>query len=303
MQLESRFRSASILSNLAAALLLTMVTTIPLAAQSSDPVIDQAKVLMNVGQLEKAVDVLEKSVAAKPKDAVRHYWLGAAYGTAAQQGGMLKAMSAGPKAKDEFEKAVELDPNYLEPRFALIGFYLMAPGFMGGGEEKAKAQANEIKKRDAMQGHRAFVQLAMSSKNLSAARAEFAAAIRENPKSPLPHYWYAVHLMLAEKNYKASGEELVASLHIDPNYAPAHFQIGHLAALSGTNLPAGQEELQKYLGLKPAADEPPLYRAHYWLGVICEKQGNKTEARNHFQAAQRGLPGQKDVEDALKRVS
>jgi Tfp pilus assembly protein PilF len=283
--------------------LLGLATAFPLAAQSSDPLIDQAKALLASNQAEKAVDILEKGVAAKPNDAVRHYWLGSAYGTVAQQSGMFKAASMVGKVRDEFAKAVQLDPNYIEARMGLMEFYLRAPGIMGGDEDKAREQANDIKKRDALAGHRALATIAASKKDMNGARAEYIAAVRENPTSAKTHYWYAIFLMVGDKNFKGSADELDAALHLDPNYMSAIFQIGHLAALSGTNFARGEESLQKYLTHKPSGDDPGLHRAHYWLGVIYEKQGKKAEARGQFETALRLQPGQKDVAEALKRVS
>src|SRR6476659_7125402 len=129
--------------------LLVLALALPLSAQPADPVLDQAKALMNANEPEKAADLLEKAVAAKPNDAVRHYRLGEAYGVVAQNAGMFKAASMAGKVRDEFAKAVQLDPNYTEARMGLMEFYLRAPAIMGGDEEKAREQANEIRKRDA----------------------------------------------------------------------------------------------------------------------------------------------------------
>jgi len=276
---------------------------LPLTAQTADPVIDQARALINSNQAAKASEILEKAVAAKPNDAPRHYWLGSAYGVIAQQAGMLKAASMAGKVRDEFAKAVELDPNYLDARFGLLEFYLRAPGFMGGDDDKARAQAAEIRKRDAFAGHRAFAIIAATKNDPTAARNEYVALVRENPTSAKAHYQYALFLMLNDKNYKVAGDELDAALRLDPNYISATFQIGHLAALSSSNFPRGEEALQKYLTAKPGDDDPPLHRAHYWLGVIYEKQGKRNDAKAQFETSLRTRADQKDVKEALKRVS
>jgi len=286
----------------AAVFLLALASSLPLYAQPADPVLDQAKALLNSNQAEKAAEVLEKGVAAKPNDAARHYHLGEAYGVIAQQAGMFKAASMAGKVRDEFAKAVQLDPNFLDARFGLMEFYLRAPGFMGGDEDKAREQANEIKKRDAFAGHRAFASIAAAKKDMNAARAEYIAAVRENPTSAKTHYWYAVFLMTGDKNYAGSLQEFDAALKLDANYMAAVFQLGHLAALSGTNYARGEEALQKYLAYKPAGDEPGHHRTHYWLGMLYEKQGKKAEARAQYQAALKLRGNQKDVTEALKRV-
>jgi hypothetical protein len=43
--------------------------------------------------------------------------------------------------------------------------------------------------------------------------------------------------------------------------------------------------------------------AHYWLGVIYEKQGKNAEARGQFQAALHLRPADDDAKQAVKRVS
>ncbi|SRR5581483_8988004 len=276
---------------------------VPLVAQTADPVIDQARALINTNQAAKAADILEKGVAAKPNDAQRHYWLGNAYGVIAQQGSMFKAASMAGKVRAEFARAVQLDPNYVDARFGLMEFYLRAPSLMGGDESKAREQAAEIRKRDPFNGHRAFATIALTKNDPAAARNEYLALVRENPASAKAHYYYALFLMLNDKNYKAAGDELDATLRLDPAYIAATFQIGHLSALSASNFERGEEALQKYLTMKPTSDDPPLHRARYWLGVIYEKQGKRNEAKAQFEHSLRARADQKDVKEALKRVS
>ncbi|MBV9495012.1 MAG: tetratricopeptide repeat protein [Acidobacteria bacterium] len=285
-------------------LLLVALFAFPLfAAEAADPVLDQARGLISSGQAAKAVDVMEKAVAAKPNDARRQFLLGVAYGASGREAGMFKAMSIIGKARDAFEKAVQLDPNYLEPRFALLEFYGMAPGVMGGDDDKAKEQAVEIRKRDASLGHKAFALIAESKKDMKAARAEYDAAVKEAPNATKPRYWLGVYLMTTEKNYAASAEQFNAALNIDPNYGPAQFQIGHLAAMTGGNLARGEELLKKYIGTNVESENLPIYRAHYWLGLVYEKQGKKPEARAQLQQSLRLRPDNKDTQEALKRVS
>lgn len=283
--------------------MLALLALPALAAEPADPAIDQAKALIAAGQGGKAVEIMEKAVAAKPNDAKRYFWLGTAYGVSGREASMFKAISIAGKARESFEKAVALDPNFLDARFALLEFHLMAPGVMGGDEDKAREHAAEIKKRDASAGHRAFALIAVSKKDLKTARAEYAAAVRETPDATKPRYWYGVFLMMNDKNYAASGEQFDAALRIDPNYMPAYFQIGHLAALSGVNLARGEETLKKYIATNVESENLSIYRAHYWLGLIYEKQGKKAEARAQFKESLRLRSENKDAQEALKRVS
>ena len=57
-----------------------------------------------------------------------------------------------PRIRAHFERAVELDADYLDARKRLVDFYTQAPGFMGGGLDKARAQVAEIERIDAHEG-------------------------------------------------------------------------------------------------------------------------------------------------------
>jgi Tfp pilus assembly protein PilF len=264
--------------------------------------IDQGRAALLRNDAETAVNLLEKAVAQSPNNAEAHHLLGDAYGTLAEHASIFKMPGLARKAHAEFERAVQLDPNYLDARFALIEFYMLAPGFLGGSEEKAIAQANEIKKRDAIDGHRAFALIYQHQKKPDLARKEYVEAVKEQPNSPKARYWLGVSYY-PDKNYKAAAIEFETAVRLDPSYMPGWFQIGHVAALSGSDLDRGEEALRKYLTYTPGHDDPPVYRAHYWLGAIYEKLGKKSAAKASYATSLRLNPSQKDVAEALKRLS
>ena len=252
---------------------------------------------------ESAASHFETAVAQAPRNAEYQLWLGRAYGTQAQAANPFKQMSLARKTRSAFEKAVELDPNLLEARFALIDYYLIAPGFMGGDEEKAVAQSQEIRKRDALGGHRAFARIYMRQKKVDLARKEYVDGVREQPNSAQAHYQYGLFLFGNDKNYKVATDEMETAIRLDPAFMPAYFRLGQLAAQWGVNFTRGEEALRRYLQHKPGPDEPPHNRTWYWLGTIQEKQGKKGEARQSFQTSLRLAPKAKEVAEALKRVS
>jgi TolA-binding protein len=73
--------------------------------------------------------------------------------------------------------------------------------------------------------------------------------------------------------------------------------------ITNSNFAQGEEALRKYLAYTPKSGEPSHARAHYWLGQIFEKQGKKAEAKASFATSLKLNPNQKDVAEALKRVS
>lgn len=251
---------------------------------------------------EKAIEIFTKVIAAQPKSAEAHYRRGLAYGDLAQRAGILKQASLAKKTRTDFERAVELDPNHLDARFMLINFYLLAPGFMGGGDDKAIAQAAEIKKRDALEGHRAYARVYGHQKKPDLARKEYVDAVRANPKSARAHYMLAGFL-INEENWSGALHELNMALTLDPAFMPAYLRLGAHAALSAGNYARGEEALRKYLTHKPAEDEPRHAAAWYWLGRVQEKQGKKNEARQSYQNGLKLAPHDRNIKEALKKLS
>lgn len=280
--------------------LLVGLVALPLFAQST--LIEQGRSAMNRNDADTAAALLEKAIAQNPKSAEAHYLLGTAYGSQAQKASLFGQASLASKTREEFEQAVALDPNHLEARFGLIQFYTVAPGFMGGSYDKAFAQAAEIRKHDPLMAHRATAFIYSNQKKTDLAKKEYEDEVREYPRSARAHYDIGL-FHVSQKNYTAALDDFDTALKADPAYMPAHFRIGQLSVLSTSNYPRGEESLRKYLQYTPKTEEPPLARAHYWLGQIFEKQGKKAEAKASFAASLKLNPSQKDVSEALKRVS
>jgi tetratricopeptide (TPR) repeat protein len=216
--------------------------------------------------------------------------------------GMFKMLPLARKAEAAFARAVELDPDFLDARFALMEFHLMAPGVLGGSVDTARNQAVEIRRRESLAGHRAFAALAVAEKDLDGARNEHLAALEEQPGPAAARYWYGVFLMITTKEYEAAREQFAAALALDPGYRAAQFQIGHVAALSGTSLDEGKAALLEYLEHEPGPSDLPLYRAHYWLGLLNERLGDRPAARRHLEEARKIRPNDKETRKALARL-
>lgn len=276
------------------------MTLLVVAAQT--PLIEQGRALFEKGDYEHAAETLENAVAATPNNAEAHYLLGASYGQMAMKASVFGQMSLAMKTKSQFDEAVRLDPNHLDARWGLMQYYLMAPMLAGGSEASAMEQANQIKKRDAQLGHFAWAMIYGQQKKPDLVRKEYVDAVREQPGSPKARIALA-SLYISEKNYGGAATEIDAATKVDPNYMPVWFWTGRLAVATGANYAAGEAALRKYLGHTPKRDEPGLHRAHFWLGQIFEKTGRKAEAKASYETSLRLRPNQKDVTEALKRVS
>lgn len=124
---------------------------------------------------ESAVTWLEQSVTLAPRISVYHHRLGDAYGRWAQKASIFSALGHARKCLRAYQRAVEIDPDNIAARFSLFTFYRSAPAIIGGGTERAAAEADAIKRLDPDRGRIAWAALHVSQKRFNAARAELAA--------------------------------------------------------------------------------------------------------------------------------
>lgn len=265
--------------------------------------IQQGQTALGRGDADAAIAIFNQAIAQDPASADAHYYLANAYGSKAQQGGMLAYSKYGPRMKEEYEKAVALDPKQVDARFGLLMIYISAPALFGGSKEKALEQAKAIKVIDPLLGHRAYASVYSKQKKPELAKQEYLDAIREQPASPKAHSFYGQYLGNVEEDHGAAFAEFEAALKIDPGYMPAFYHLGRTAALAETNFERGEEALKKYLEYTPTDKEPPLANAYYYLGAIYEKQGKKAEAKERYQAALRLNHTLENASKALKRLS
>ncbi|MBI5425202.1 MAG: tetratricopeptide repeat protein [Opitutae bacterium] len=218
-------------------------------------------------KVDDAVEHFQAAIALDGSNSTYHLELGGAYGNQAQTAGLLSKASLASKARTEFEKAVALDPQSFEAQSALFQYYMQAPGFMGGGFDKALAQSEVLIKLDPIRGKNAKAGLLMREKKFDEAFAIFDEMLRANAD----------------------------------DYA-ALYGLGRMAAESGQRLEAGLAHLQKCLTMTPPAGTPSHAAANWRIGNIHEKKGDKAAARAAYQAALALDPKFQPAIDSLKKL-
>lgn len=102
---------------------------------------------------DKAIFYYQKLKTLKPNEANYYYKYGGALGMKAQTGGKWVAIRLVGDIRESFEKALQLNPNHIEARWALIEYYLQLPAFVGGSERKAQRYSNELFKISPVDGY------------------------------------------------------------------------------------------------------------------------------------------------------
>lgn len=250
---------------------------------------------------QEAVKWLEKAVALEPRNASYRLWLGQAYGAQALRASRMKQAFIAKKVQRAFEDAVRLDPSSVEARLALIRYYLVAPGFMGGSRSKAEANAKEISKLNPYQGRIAMAALAEAAKDYERADRELNLAVQTFPDSASAYYVLGGVYQRTRQWDKAFAiyERLLARL---PNETNALYFIGRLGALSGQREDRAEEALRRFVTIPPREGSASVASAYLRLGSIQAKHGQRDAARESYTAGLKVDPRRNDLKEALKTV-
>src|SRR5664280_305613 len=209
-----------------------------------------------LGEFRKATEALEKAVALQPGNSGFHLWLGRAYGRRAETSSMLTAPGFANKARQFFEKATQLNPANLEAQSDLFEYYLQAPGFLGGGFDKASATATQIARISPAEGQWAQARLAENRKEYSKAEAHLRRAVELAPQQ-IGGLIDLARLFTRQGRYQDADLSLAKAEQIAPHSAKLMFAKADLYIKSNRNLEVARELLKQYLSLVLTPEDPP----------------------------------------------
>jgi len=208
------------------------------------------------GDFKKAAEALEKSVALDPVNADATLWLGRAFGRRAETSSPLTAPGHAVKARQYFEKAVQLNPNNLEAQSDLFEYYLEAPGFLGGGVDKASAVAERMSRLNPSEGFWAQAKLAEKRKEYKSAEAHLRKAVDAAPQQ-VGRLIDLARLFTRQGKHQEADQSLAKAEQLAPNSPSLIFAKAELYVKSKRNLEVARQLLNQYLTLTLTPDDPP----------------------------------------------
>jgi tetratricopeptide (TPR) repeat protein len=248
-----------------------------------------------------ALRMAEKSVALAPNKSSYHLWLGRAAGRKAENSNPFTAWSLARRVRSEFERAVALDGNNREARSDLAEYYIEAPGFLGGDKKKAREQGDAIASRDPALASYIYARVEEKQGNRNAEQ-HYKKAVIESGNSA--RYWIELAYFYRRAGRLQEMEAAVRQALTGPRQgAVPEYDGAYLFLRTGRDYGAAIQMLRKYLSGNATEEDGPTFRAHYMLGQLMEKQGDRKGAAEEYRAAAALASEYRPAQDALARVS
>jgi tetratricopeptide (TPR) repeat protein len=216
---------------------------------------------------KKATEIFEKAVAAEPGNSGYNLWLGRAYGRRAEVSSMFTAPQYASKARQYFEKAVQLNPHNLEAQSDLFEYYLEAPGFLGGGFQKAAVTAGQIARLSPAEGHWAQAKLAEKRKEFSSAEEQLRRAIELTPQQ-VGRLVDLARLLAKQGRLQEADQSFARAESIAPGSPKVLFAKADFYIKTGRNLDVARDLLKRYLRLSLTPEDPPRSEAEKLLRQV-----------------------------------
>lgn len=220
-----------------------------------------------LGEYKKATDAFQKALALEPSKSEYAHWLGRTWGRRAETSNPFAAPVFASRARQHFELAVSLDPSNDEALNDLFDYYLQAPGFLGGGYEKAQQLAKRIAQRDPAEGAFAQAQLADKRKQYDTAEEQLRRAVELAPR----HVGRLLDLAkyLAKRGrYQESEAAFDKAEELAPNAPKVMFARATTYVQEKRNLEKAKSLLIKYIQSDLTAEDPPREAARKLLKQV-----------------------------------
>lgn len=229
----------------------------------------------------------------EPKNAAAHFKYGGALGMKALSNNKLTALMYLDDIEDHFKMAVEVDPSYVAAHWALIEYYLQVPGIMGGGAEKASAQADDLFEFSPIDGWMARARLAEQDDDLDLAEQHYKKAITEGQS--LWTYRGLISFYERQKRWEPAFKELKKAMAKFADLS-LNYQWAKMSVLSEKHIAEGLQYIAKCVGPEIKVEGIPEQWIRLRYAQLLRKNGQNKAA---FEQLNLALALDPDFEQAL----
>jgi tetratricopeptide (TPR) repeat protein len=245
------------------------------------------RVNLTLEHWDAADNECDQAVQINANNSDFHLWLARAIGQRASHANFMSAFGLARKARAEFEEAVRLNPRNADALADLGEFYREAPSVIGGGVDKAQAEAAQLDKVDPARAHHLRADIANGQKDFSTAEREYKQAISSSSHPALE--WTSLASFYRRQNRFDEMESAVhsaqsAAAH-DRHAAVALFDGAGVLIRANRNPALAEKMLADYLASPDKTEEAPAFIAHLRLARLQSKLGDTTAASRERAAA------------------
>jgi len=219
------------------------------------------------GEFKKATEYIQKATTLAPANSEYMDWLGRTWGKRAETSNILAAPGYASKARQAFEKSVELNPKNNDALSDLFDYYLEAPGFLGGGYDKAVAVANKLAVIDPAEAYFQRAKLAYKKKEYQSAEAHMRQAIAVAPHE-VGHLIALARLLANQGKERESDAVFLEAQKANPNAPQVWFAHADVLIKQKRDLHQAKLLLEKYMSASITVDDPPKGEARRLLKQV-----------------------------------
>jgi tetratricopeptide (TPR) repeat protein len=250
--------------------------------------------------IDEAVRECEAAVAIAPNDSDNQLWLGRAYGQQAARANLITAFSLARRVHAAFEQSTRLSPNKLEALLDLGEFYVLAPGAVGGGLDKAQSLDVHIEQISAASGHKLLAMIADKKGDTATAEAEYKKAI-DAGRTP-DTYIDLGHFYQEHKHYDEAEVVLAQGIRADQAHDDALVDAASILTAAHRDPQLAEQLLREYLASPAKSENAPAFRVHVQLGKLLAIDGDKDGARREYNAALALASQYSEAKKALEKL-
>jgi tetratricopeptide (TPR) repeat protein len=222
-----------------------------------------------LGEYKKSTDAFDRALALGNGGEQLYLWAGRAYGRRAETSGPFTAAGFASHAHKYFETAVQMNILDKEATGDLFDYYLGAPGFMGGGVDRARELAQKVAAADPAEGQHMLAVLAERDKNYGDAEQHLRRAIELAAQELAPQRAARVmelaRFLAKRGRVKESDELFDQALRIAPQDHRITFYRAETYIEGKRNLTDARTLLENYLRAPLTPEDPPRQKAQELL--------------------------------------
>ena len=208
-----------------------------------------------MGDFKAAIEAFEKAAHAEPANSDHYLWLGRAWGRRAETSVFFVAVKYAANARQNFEKAVELAPGNMEAVNDLFSYYLSAPGFLGGGIDRAARLTEIIERNDPAEYHWALARIALERKQYDLAEGQLKKAIDMAPRE-INRIVELAKFLAGQGRIGESEAAFERAASIDPSDKKLLFTRAETYVQGRRNLGTAKKLLEAYMQAPLTPDDP-----------------------------------------------